>query len=364
MVKTTTRPAATHRKRKATFDPFTPIRKLFSSKSSRTDNIQTPIRVRKRRRGPREVPDDDEGEQSSSPMDPVVPTPPASSSPSAEEQVQCSAARSPHQHATPNRVALQNDDDEVDAVVITALDTIPFCCHEDLLAMSRAQLVATAHTLNAKLPTILHIDTGNTDKFIRNSIEVLVGIRKADMLSPPSAPKADKSRHSRSFSGVGEMDGEEEGDSEVQLEILLNMSPLAKRGRRVSAYGSPCATPTLPRLIEEEEDADRPFKRRRVSGARNDPEDVEMDESTPLRNRSAGIRGPSAQDESPTLRKRPFRMVSSPMQASPALVKPRYRRNSDVVWSSNGKSWSPRGARVNRNEGYRASSLSVAHGPL
>ncbi|KAJ3771710.1 hypothetical protein FB446DRAFT_627212, partial [Lentinula raphanica] len=73
-------------------------------------------------------------------------------------------------------VALQNVDETYNAVVITALEDIPFCCHEDLLTMSRAQLIAVARSLNAKLPAVMRIDTSDqrTDVFIRKSIEVLV----------------------------------------------------------------------------------------------------------------------------------------------------------------------------------------------
>ncbi|KAI0789018.1 hypothetical protein BC629DRAFT_1288304, partial [Irpex lacteus] len=77
---------------------------------------------------------------------------------------------------TRNCVALQNDDTEEDAVVITALDVVPFCCHADLLLMNRAQLVEVANSLNVKLPLAMRIDTSasRSDSFIRNSIELLV----------------------------------------------------------------------------------------------------------------------------------------------------------------------------------------------
>ncbi|KAF8630324.1 hypothetical protein AX15_002997 [Amanita polypyramis BW_CC] len=86
------------------------------------------------------------------------------------------------------RVALQNIDAALDgdAVIITALETIPFNSHEDLLAMSREELIHVAQTLNAKLPKALSIDTSNQRpiSFIRNAIEVLVGIRP----EVPAAP--------------------------------------------------------------------------------------------------------------------------------------------------------------------------------
>ncbi|KAM6494592.1 hypothetical protein JOM56_009215, partial [Amanita muscaria] len=75
-------------------------------------------------------------------------------------------------------VALQNIDTFLgeDAVIITALDNIPFNRHEELLSMSREELVNVALDLNSKLPQALSIDT-NEDRpltFIRNAIEVLV----------------------------------------------------------------------------------------------------------------------------------------------------------------------------------------------
>ncbi|KAH9838048.1 uncharacterized protein C8Q71DRAFT_706345, partial [Rhodofomes roseus] len=76
----------------------------------------------------------------------------------------------------PSCVALQNEDHEEDAVVITALDVVPFCCHADLLTMDRLQLARVALTLNAKLPLILQIDIrpSRPDVDIRNEIERLV----------------------------------------------------------------------------------------------------------------------------------------------------------------------------------------------
>ncbi|KAK0199620.1 hypothetical protein DFS33DRAFT_1244453, partial [Desarmillaria ectypa] len=73
-------------------------------------------------------------------------------------------------------IALQNEDTCEDAIVITTLDAAPFCCHEDLLTMSRSQLVHVATTLNARLPALLRIDVNlnRSDNYIRNSIEIIV----------------------------------------------------------------------------------------------------------------------------------------------------------------------------------------------
>ncbi|KAI0711754.1 hypothetical protein C8Q76DRAFT_570043, partial [Earliella scabrosa] len=73
-------------------------------------------------------------------------------------------------------VALQNEDTTEDAIVITALDVVPFCCHADLVTMPRTQLLVVAGTLNAKLPLAMQIDTSpaRADASIRHSIELLV----------------------------------------------------------------------------------------------------------------------------------------------------------------------------------------------
>ncbi|KAI0635378.1 hypothetical protein C8Q77DRAFT_1039044, partial [Trametes polyzona] len=78
--------------------------------------------------------------------------------------------------SNPACVALQNEDMDEDAIVITALNTVPFCCHADLVTMNRLELLRVAATLNAKLPKAMQIDTGasRSDAFIRNSIELLV----------------------------------------------------------------------------------------------------------------------------------------------------------------------------------------------
>ncbi|TFK67780.1 hypothetical protein BDN72DRAFT_731100, partial [Pluteus cervinus] len=73
-------------------------------------------------------------------------------------------------------VALQTYSPTSDAIIITSLSQIPFCCHEDLLTMSRPQLVSMAQSINDRLPKALQIDTSDIRDtgFIRNEIEVLV----------------------------------------------------------------------------------------------------------------------------------------------------------------------------------------------
>jgi len=89
----------------------------------------------------------------------------------------------------PNRcppfVALMNED--ADSVIITALKSLPFCCHADLLVMSLDELVSMAEYLNVYLPAVLHIDIRPIRSAIqiRHNIEWIVGYAR----SAPAAMK-------------------------------------------------------------------------------------------------------------------------------------------------------------------------------
>ncbi|KAJ3475195.1 hypothetical protein NLI96_g11993 [Meripilus lineatus] len=167
-----------------------------------------------------------------------------------------SSPRSTSEKRLPNCVALQNEDQEEDAVIITALNTVPFCCHADLLSMSRIELIHVAEALNAKLPHALQIDTSpdRTDIFIRNSIELLVGIRTV-----PPAPRANRSLTSNhSFSR-----------DVSPRHVVIPMSPSSPLASR-SRVDTSSISPKLPSLLEEDEelspdDEGRPSKRRRPS---------------------------------------------------------------------------------------------------
>ncbi|KIJ16026.1 hypothetical protein PAXINDRAFT_36206, partial [Paxillus involutus ATCC 200175] len=54
-------------------------------------------------------------------------------------------------------VVLQTYSVSTDSIVLTALSTVPFCCHEDLLTMSRAQLEGVVRALNERLPRRMRI---------------------------------------------------------------------------------------------------------------------------------------------------------------------------------------------------------------
>ncbi|KAF8960803.1 hypothetical protein BDZ97DRAFT_1665277, partial [Flammula alnicola] len=74
------------------------------------------------------------------------------------------------------RLAIQQDDQPLDAIVVTTLPCYPFCCHEDLLMMTRHQLIEVAALFNAHLPCAMQIEVSETvtDAHIRHCIETLV----------------------------------------------------------------------------------------------------------------------------------------------------------------------------------------------
>ncbi|PCH37155.1 hypothetical protein WOLCODRAFT_140744 [Wolfiporia cocos MD-104 SS10] len=161
---------------------------------------------------------------------PQIPQPPPQTSRTAEK---------------PACIALQNEDRDEDAIVITALNVIPFCCHADLLMMSRAELLAVATTLNAKLPQVMHIDVGpvRSDTYIRNAIELLVGLRH----ETPNTPLPVKSI---SMYAPGRM-------------LQSPDSPLETRDRSAISAAEPVLKGLKESLDEEAEEPERPQKKRR-----------------------------------------------------------------------------------------------------
>lgn len=228
-------------------------------------------------------------------------------------------------HGGRNCVALQNDDVEEDAVVITALKVVPFCCHADLLLMSRVELVRVADNLNAKLPVAMRIDTSSnrTDHFIRTSIELIVGIRRI----VPQAPKANRSL-SLSVSNL-------DFNSRSRIPSILPLSPLSPlvtRKRQATAVPEYVASAPLASLREEADDraegADRPQKRRRIH------EDSSPDASPtpmrryPMRSQSHRAHGLNHKCSAP---ERDGRMLRSRSERLPPLRLKSLHRNVTVT---------------------------------
>lgn len=132
------------------------------------------------------------------------------------------------------------DDENSDTVVVTSLEETPFCCHEDLLAMPRPALLDVARALNKKLPAALRIDINPncSDRYIRTSIELIVGIR-------PPAPRPTRR--------IAHSEYEEAGS---RASISPPTSPVEMRKRRPMSMGDYNASPRLASLMEEDEELD------------------------------------------------------------------------------------------------------------
>jgi hypothetical protein len=198
----------------------------------------------------------------------------------------------PQQHRQGTaRIGLQQYDQPLDAIVITTLPSYPFCCHEDLLMMSRSQLVQAAVMLNSHLPVCSQIELADTipDAHIRHSIEMLVGI-VPDM---PGAPKAIKSRRFERMD-ISEIDLL--GDLEQDTLPSPPTSPLSMRVSRRQEKALPVMSspPHLLERLEEEDESDfftmnRPFKKKRLASISMASilcdEDIDMGGGTPTRAR-------------------------------------------------------------------------------
>lgn len=82
-------------------------------------------------------------------------------------------------------VAIQQYDAVHDAIVISTLPCYPFCCHQDLLTMSRPRLLQTAYLFNACLPfsaRFTDVEAWSEGK-IRRCVERLVGIVSGGAMS-------------------------------------------------------------------------------------------------------------------------------------------------------------------------------------
>ncbi|KAL0959051.1 hypothetical protein HGRIS_014351 [Hohenbuehelia grisea] len=237
--------------------PFTPVRRLIHRHCFRTKLPSIVLGKRSR---------EDTEEYNYGEPDPVVATPPESPiRPSVSIRQTACETHADHEDSDtyPSGLAclaIQTEDTDEDVVVITALDTIPFCCHEDLLAMPRDRLVAVAHFFNSKLPCALWIDAGLgiPDAKIRKAIEVLVGIRQRT----PAAPKSLRMRPSDFYAAQNNVSRQWS-----IVDMSPRSSPLTHRTRAYDLY-SP--SPRLARLDEVDEtvfsgSSERPIKKRRVS---------------------------------------------------------------------------------------------------
>ncbi len=159
--------------------------------------------------------------------------------------------------STSTCIALQNEDPLEDAIVITALSVAPFCCHADLITMSRIQLLTVAAILNAKLPRALQIDVSPTcsDVAIRYAIEVLVGLRENSLYHHPQ-PAPSTSRFTMVYGTPLRAQFRSPTPNRNAVGLLPSprpASPLVRPSRHSISLGSP-ALPILHEDAREREE--------------------------------------------------------------------------------------------------------------
>jgi hypothetical protein len=269
--------------------------------------------------------------------------------------------RTSHSHPAPQArsqracLAIQQHDQPFDAIVISTLPSYPFCCHEDLLTMSRAQLIGVAQLLNSRIPPVTRLKVGEdvSDADIRAWVEVLVGIK----LAVPGAPKAVRCRPPVTN---GEEDKEKfDFDAHVDAMPSPPTSPLSMRISRRQEKSLPLlSSPPRPLecLDEAEEDiftSKRPLKRRKTQDATVQPDGVSMNLTPPPPPSSHRTSRPLAfNDGSPTpprvLRSHSLKLTSAAnsdgtdagpftIDASFVNTKPRYRSVSRSAKNIKGK---------------------------
>ena len=238
----------------------TPIRRLFFNLKYSANGIGN-----KRSRV------DERGNDSGSTIDPLIHSPPLSSdvvtSPMTELDTPGAGqhtydASSPRQQCTSPVpcMALQNSDHSVDAVVISTLLKLPFCCHEDLLTMSPTRVFEVAQEMNERLPEVFKIDLKESrdHRGIRREVERLVGIVKSiNGAAVPGAPlKRVKSKGRRELGDVEFLGHSDFRAISPPTSPLASISETKDRRRLEKGKFEPAMSLTKLTMLQEEEEDD------------------------------------------------------------------------------------------------------------
>jgi hypothetical protein len=167
------------------------------------------------------------------------------------------------------KLAIQQYDQVCDAIVVSTLPCYPFCCHRDLLTMSRPRLLQAAYLFNSCLPfcarfTDLEV---SSDAHIRRRIEQLVGI--------VSGPTGDRDPSESDIQAIS--------DCLEQCELDEAISPPSSPSATYPSRGSGVFSPhrTLDVVVEEDErefsSYRRTVKKRKVDNRRAEPSRVSLD---------------------------------------------------------------------------------------
>lgn len=300
---------------------LTPATSHGSSLNRPGRNLKTPIRrffkleaLRSRSRTRKPNPSYDRDVAYGQDLDLPEATPPPLSDPATSTTTLCDTPNeyqdfkdtpSPQQLPAAPCVALQNPDPTVDAVVVSTLLTLPFCCHEDLLTMPPTRVIEVAQEVNERLPEALRVDLREPrdPNKVRRELENLVGIvKRSNEVQVPGAPlKRVNGRGPQDpwkFFGKDVFQDQELSTISPPTSPLAAVSAIRRKGRKWEADVPMILRPTKLDILEEDDEDDimeveeedskdatrdedeeffRMTKKRRIS---NSPEDIEM--TTPV----------------------------------------------------------------------------------
>ena len=170
------------------------------------------------------------------------------------------------------RLGIQQHDDIYDAIVISTLPHYPFCCHEDLVTMSRSRLLRVVDLFNSRLPLNAQIVIleSSSSSYIRHCIENIVGITPPVPRDPESINQQPSRRN---FGAISDSFN----DVRLHRTSLSNGSLLATRDSRGQEVASKSRR-TLETLVEDDEDG-TPKNQRTITKPRhvlNDAEETSL----------------------------------------------------------------------------------------
>ena len=160
----------------------------------------------------------------------------------------------------PRFVALMNEDDDLDLVVVSTFDSLAVCCHEELLRMPVNGLLRLIVNLNSRLPATMRItDTlTKTEGQLRMDIEAVLGYKR---FSPTELQTPAIASRGSGLGLLGLLSAGRAPDTQAIASVPprtqqedSNDSPNNRRRLTVSMRGKP----RLEDLVEEEPESGNP----------------------------------------------------------------------------------------------------------
>ena len=157
----------------------------------------------------------------------------------------------------PRFVALMNEDEDLDLVVVSTFSSLEVCCHEELLRMPINGLLRLVMDLNSRLSAPMHI-TGTLTKSedqLRRDIEAILGYKRFS--STEQEPPLSASRDS-GLGLLGILSAGQSPDPPTTLHATRRKGSNSSLSDRQRLTVSMRGKPRLSDLLEEEPEANSP----------------------------------------------------------------------------------------------------------